>query len=76
MDLAADDRLTAAGGLRVLVVNAGSSSLKHALVDCARTGGGAGAGERLAHGEERWEPGDGPGRHAAALAAALGDAGG
>jgi acetate kinase len=54
--------------VRVLVVNAGSSSLKHALVD-------AGCGVMLAHGEERWEPGAPAGRHAAALAAALGDAG-
>jgi acetate kinase len=54
--------------LRVLVVNAGSSSLKHALVDCA--------GEVvLARAEERWEPGAEPGRHARALSAALAAAG-
>ena len=54
--------------MRVLVVNAGSSSLKHALVDCA--------GEVvLARGEERWEPAVEPGRHARALSAALAAAG-
>jgi acetate kinase len=51
--------------VRVLVVNAGSSSLKHALVDAA-------AGAVVARGEERWDPDEHePGRHAAALAAAL-----
>jgi acetate kinase len=56
--------------VRVLVVNAGSSSLKHALVD-------AGAGRVLAAGVERWDPGEGDaGRHAEALRAALADAGG
>jgi acetate kinase len=55
--------------MRVLVVNAGSSSLKHALVDAATDA-------ILEHGEERWEPGASAGRHAAALAAALADAGG
>jgi acetate kinase len=55
--------------VRVLVVNAGSSSLKHALVD-------ASADAILRHGEERWEPGAGAGRHAAALCAALAGAGG
>ncbi|MDP1848586.1 MAG: acetate/propionate family kinase [Solirubrobacteraceae bacterium] len=55
--------------MRVLVVNAGSSSLKHALVH-------AGRGAILAHGEQRWEPGASAGRHAGALAAALADAGG
>jgi acetate kinase len=54
---------------RVLVVNAGSSSLKHALVDAATD-------ELLAHGEERWEPDASAGRHADALRAALADAGG
>jgi acetate kinase len=55
--------------VRVLVVNAGSSSLKHALVDAR--------GEAiLRHGEERWEPEADPGRHAQALRAALADAGG
>jgi acetate kinase len=50
--------------MHVLVVNAGSSSLKHALVDAA--------GEVvLARGEQRWEPGAGAGRHADALRAAL-----
>jgi hypothetical protein len=57
--------------VRVLVVNAGSSSLKHALVHAH-----AGGGTILARGEERWEPGESAGRHAAALAAALADAGG
>jgi acetate kinase len=51
--------------VRVLVVNAGSSSLKHALVDAAD-------GALLAHGEERWEPDGGAGRHGGALRAALG----
>jgi acetate kinase len=50
--------------MRVLVVNAGSSSLKHALVDDERI---------LARGEERWEPDGGAGRHAQALRAALAD---
>ena len=54
--------------MRVLVVNAGSSSLKHALVDSATDA-------VLARGEERWEPDDEPGRHAGALRAALADAG-
>jgi len=54
--------------MRVLVVNTGSSSLKHALVDTD--------GEMiLRYGEERWEPGDKPGRHADALRAALAGAG-
>jgi acetate kinase len=55
--------------LRVLVVNAGSSSLKHALVDAATDA-------ILRHGEERWEPEASAGRHAAALRAALAGAGG
>jgi len=55
--------------VRVLVVNPGSSSLKHALVD-------AGSDAILRHGEERWEPDAGSGRHARALRAALADAGG
>lgn len=55
--------------MRVLVVNAGSSSLKHAFVDTADDA-------ILERGEERWEPGGSPGRHAAALRAALADAGG
>jgi acetate kinase len=54
--------------VRVLVVNAGSSSLKHALVD-------AGADAIVQRGEERWEPGASPGRHANALGAALAGAG-
>ena len=54
--------------MRVLVVNAGSSSLKHALVDTD--------GETiLRRGEERWEPSASPGRHEQALRAALADAG-
>ncbi len=56
--------------MRVLVVNAGSSSLKHALVDAA-------SDAILDRGEERWEPDAvGPGRHAGALRAAFADAGG
>jgi acetate kinase len=55
--------------VRVLVVNAGSSSLKHALID-------ASSDAILTHGEERWEPDAGPGRHMRALRAALADAGG
>ncbi|MEA2189136.1 MAG: acetate kinase [Solirubrobacteraceae bacterium] len=55
--------------MRVLVVNAGSSSLKHALVD-------AGTDAILKRGEQRWEPGASAGRHAEALGAALADAGG
>jgi len=55
--------------VRVLVVNAGSSSLKHALVDAADDA-------LLRHGEERWEPEASAGRHAQALRAALADAGG
>lgn len=54
--------------MRVLVVNAGSSSLKHALVHAPH-------GTILAHGEERWEPVGSAGSHAAALSAALADAG-
>jgi acetate kinase len=54
--------------VRVLVVNAGSSSLKHALVD-------ADDDTILAHGEERWEPDSSSGQHARALRAALADAG-
>jgi acetate kinase len=54
--------------VRVLVVNAGSSSLKHALVD-------ARSGSVLHGGEERWEPGARAGRHRDALRAALADAG-
>jgi acetate kinase len=55
--------------VRVLVVNTGSSSLKHALVD-------ANADSILQRGEERWEPGASPGRHGNALRAALAGAGG
>ncbi len=55
--------------MRVLVVNAGSSSLKHALVDAAD-------GTALVGGEERWEPDASPGRHASALRAAIADAAG
>jgi acetate kinase len=51
--------------VRVLVVNAGSSSLKHALVD-------AGEDAIVTRGEERWEPVGGAGAHARALRAALG----
>ena len=55
--------------MRVVVVNAGSSSLKHALVD-------SDAEQIIVSGEERWAPDERGGRHAAALAAALADAGG
>jgi acetate kinase len=55
--------------VRVLVVNAGSSSLKHALVDAATDA-------ILKRGEQRWEPGASAGRHAEALSAALADAAG
>jgi acetate kinase len=51
--------------VRVLVINTGSSSLKHAVVDGRSI---------LVAGEERWEPGAPPGRHAEALRAALADA--
>lgn len=54
--------------MRVLVVNAGSSSLKHTLVDAATDA-------VLQHGEERWEADGSAGRHAEALRAALADAG-
>jgi acetate kinase len=50
--------------VRVLVVNAGSSSLKHALVDTASE-------TILERGEQRWEPGADGGRHALALRAAF-----
>jgi len=60
--------------VRVLVVNAGSSSLKHALVDSARIADDP-AGAVVASGEERWDPGDSPGRHGEALRRALRDAG-
>jgi len=55
--------------MRVLVVNAGSSSLKHALI---RTRGE----EVLARGEARWEAGAGAEAHALALAGAFAEAGG
>jgi acetate kinase len=61
--------------VRVLVVNAGSSSLKHALVDSARIAEDP-DGAVVASGEERWDPGDSPGRHGEALTRALRDAGG
>jgi acetate kinase len=54
--------------VRVLVVNAGSSSLKHALVDTADD-------TILVRGEERWDPDASPGRHAEALCAAIAAAG-
>ena len=53
----------------VLIVNAGSSSLKHALVDADTL-------RVVRSGVERWEPGAGAGRHGGALRAALADAGG
>src|SRR6059058_4764104 len=52
--------------MRVLVINAGSSSLKHALVENGRS--------VVAAREERWEPEGAPGRHGAALRTALADA--
>ncbi|HEX4344893.1 MAG TPA: hypothetical protein VHZ31_04965 [Solirubrobacteraceae bacterium] len=55
--------------MRVLVINAGSSSLKHALVESDDD-------SVLSRGEERWEPGASAGRHAAALRAAFAGAGG
>lgn len=58
-----------APAVRVLVINTGSSSLKHALVDTD--------GETiLERGEQRWDPDAGAGRHAAALRRALAGAGG
>lgn len=54
--------------MRVLVVNAGSSSLKHALIDSAVRDPDAAV---LASGEERWEPGDAPGKHGEVLKDAL-----
>jgi acetate kinase len=55
----------------VLVVNAGSSSLKHALVDVDRPDP-----QIVSAGVETWEPGAGGGRHAHALGAALAGAAG
>lgn len=54
--------------MRVLVVNAGSSSLKHAVVE-------SDDGSTIATGDERWDPGDAPGRHGEALERALADSG-
>jgi acetate kinase len=51
--------------MRVLVVNAGSSSLKHALMDGQTT---------VVAGAERWDPDASPGRHAAALRSVIADA--
>ncbi|MDO8187448.1 acetate/propionate family kinase [Conexibacter sp. JD483] len=59
--------------MRVLVVNTGSSSLKHTLVDSAAADPDAAL---LASGEERWEPGDTPGKHGEVLRAALADGAG
>jgi acetate kinase len=50
----------------VLVVNAGSSSLKHAIVDTDGPGATV-----VSAGQESWDPGAGGGRHARALAGAL-----
>lgn len=58
----------------MLVVNAGSSSLKHALVDSARIARDP-DGALLSSGEARWDPGDSPGRHGEALREALLDGG-
>ncbi len=55
--------------MRVLVVNAGSSSLKHALVDSRDD-------TIIAEAVARFEPQASAGRHAGALRAALADAGG
>ncbi|HST42296.1 MAG TPA: acetate/propionate family kinase [Conexibacter sp.] len=54
--------------MRVLVVNAGSSSLKHALIDSDARDPDAAV---LGTGEERWEPGDSPGKHGDVLTRAL-----
>jgi acetate kinase len=51
--------------VRVLVINAGSSSLKHALIADGET--------ILASAEERWDPGGKPGRHGAAFRSAIAD---
>ena len=53
--------------MRILVVNAGSSSLKHALVD-------ADADAVVSRGEERWEPDGSADGHRNALRAALAEA--
>ena len=50
--------------MRVLVVNAGSSSLKLAVV-------AADSAQVLSRCERRWEPGADPGAHAGALHATL-----
>ncbi|MEA2192121.1 MAG: acetate kinase, partial [Solirubrobacteraceae bacterium] len=55
--------------MRVLTINAGSSSLRHALVD-------TGDDTILARGEQHWDPAASAGRHTLALRAALADAGG
>src|SRR5688572_4117138 len=55
--------------MRVLVVNAGSSSLKHALIQTRGE-------ELLARGESRWDAGAGTEAHALALAGAFAEAGG
>src|SRR3954469_20254981 len=52
--------------MRVAVLNAGSSSLKHALVEAA-------SGAVLAAGEARWPSGEPLERHRAAMEDALGD---
>jgi acetate kinase len=57
--------------VRVLVVNAGSSSLKHALVDVDGV-----TADVLSAAAESWEPGAYGGRHAEALQAVLASAGG
>lgn len=54
--------------MRVLVVNAGSSSLKHALIDSDVRDPDAAV---LDTGEEHWEPGDSPGKHGDVLERAL-----
>jgi acetate kinase len=55
--------------VRVLTINAGSSSLRHALVD-------TGDDTILARGEQHWDPAASAGWHTLALRAALADAGG
>jgi acetate kinase len=52
------------GAVRLLVLNAGSSSLKHAIVDPL-------AERVLERGEQRWRPGAGVEAHATALSALL-----
>lgn len=59
--------------MRVLVVNAGSSSLKHALIDSAARDPDAAV---LDAGESRWDPGAAPGRHGELLREVLSEGAG